>query len=110
MKSLVLGYALAVAGLGLAEVAAGAENVRPKAMEALPLGTIRPEGWLRLQLEKQRDGLTGHAEELYGDIGKSDWLTGQHKGGEHCWERGPHGRRAGGAALDLRAHGQGRAH
>ena len=90
MKSLVLGYALAVAGLGLAEVAAGAENVRPKAMEALPLGTIRPEGWLRLQLEKQRDGLTGHAEELYGDIGKSDWLTGQHKGGEHCWERGPY--------------------
>ena len=62
----------------------------PAALEKLPLGDVRPEGWLRTQLELQRDGLTGHAEELYGDIGESDWLTGGKKGGEFAWERGPY--------------------
>ena len=67
-----------------------APAVRPPAMEVLPLGAVRPEGWLRLQLEKQRDGLTGHAEALYRDIGQSDWLTGDKRGGEFAWERGPY--------------------
>ena len=63
---------------------------RKAALEKLPLGSVRPEGWLRTQLELQREGLTGHAEELYPDIGQSDWLTGEKKGGEFAWERGPY--------------------
>ena len=60
------------------------------AMEVLPPGSVRAEGRLLAELEKQRDGLTGHAEELYGDIGKSDWLTNAGRGGEYSWERGPY--------------------
>lgn len=60
------------------------------AWETLPPGSIRPEGHLRTELERMRDGLTGHAEELYPDIGKSDWLTNAGIGGEHAWERGPY--------------------
>ena len=60
------------------------------AMKRLPPGSIRPEGWLRDQLELQRDGLTGHGEELYFDIGGSDWLTGSKRGGQFGWERGPY--------------------
>lgn len=59
-------------------------------MEVLPLGSVRPEGELRIRLEAQRDGLTGHAEELYADIGRSDWLTGANAGKEFSWERGPY--------------------
>ena len=66
------------------------EGVAPAAFEVLPLGSVRAEGWLLRQLEKQRDGLTGHAEELYDDIGRSDWLTNASKGGEYSWERGPY--------------------
>lgn len=65
-------------------------GIAPRAMDVLPLGAVRPEGWLRLQLERQRDGLTGHAEELYDDIGNSDWLTGGRRGGQYDWERGPY--------------------
>ena len=45
---------------------------------------------MRARLERQAEGLTGHAEELYRDIGQSDWLTNAGVGGEFAWERGPY--------------------
>lgn len=63
---------------------------RTTAMNRLPPGSVRPQGWLLKQMELQRDGLTGYAEELYEDIGKSDWLTGGKRGGQFAWERGPY--------------------
>ena len=48
-------------------------HLRPADMEILPLGSVQPCGWLSCRLQHQRDGLTGHAEELYDDIGRSDW-------------------------------------
>ena len=68
----------------------GAAELRPAAQLRLPIGAVRPEGWLRVQLEKQRDGITGNAEKLYDDIGQSDWLTGEKRGGQYAWERGPY--------------------
>ncbi len=52
-----------------------------------PLGTVRPTGWLRSQLIVQKDGLTGHIDALWEDLGaNSGWLGGA---GEN-WERGPY--------------------
>lgn len=56
----------------------------------LPPGSVKATGWLKHQLELQRDGLTGSAEKLYDDIGQSDWISNEKKGGEYAWERGPY--------------------
>ena len=87
MKKVLIGFVLAVSGAGWALDGAA---VRSCAMERLPPGSVRPQGWLLKQMEMQRDGLTGHAEELYEDIGKSDWITRGTRGGQFAWERGPY--------------------
>lgn len=59
----------------------------PNAFYILPLGSIRPAGWLRSQLEIQANGLGGHLDETWADVGpNSGWLGGT---GE-SWERGPY--------------------
>ncbi len=66
------------------------ENRAPLASNAfytLPLGTVLPVGWLRDQLQIQADGLGGHLDETWADVGpNSGWLGGT---GE-SWERGPY--------------------
>ena len=53
----------------------------------LPLGSIRPRGWLLNQLRIQANGLSGHLDEFWRDLGPdSGWLGGT---GE-SWERGPY--------------------
>jgi hypothetical protein len=72
----------------LQDVDANRAPLHPNAYLELPLGTIVPRGWLRMQLERQRDGLTGHLDELYPSIvgPRNGWLGGDGDG----WERGPY--------------------
>ena len=59
----------------------------PNAFYMLPLGSVKPSGWLRRQLEIQAAGLGGHLDETWADVGpNSGWLGGT---GE-SWERGPY--------------------
>ncbi|MFD2082453.1 Beta-L-arabinofuranosidase, GH127 [Actinopolymorpha cephalotaxi] len=63
-------------------------NARGRArLTELPLGAIRPRGWLADQLRLQADGQTGRLEDVWPDVGPdSAWLGGDGEG----WERGPY--------------------
>lgn len=63
----------------------------PNPLIKLPIGSIRPEGWLRTQLELMTDGFTGRLPEL-SEFCKFDgnaWVspTGE---GHHGWEEVPY--------------------
>ena len=63
------------------------EPLYPAAFQALPLGAIKPRGWLLNQLRVQAKGLSGRLDEFWPDLGAdSGWLGGA---GE-SWERGPY--------------------
>jgi DUF1680 family protein len=53
----------------------------------LPLGSIQPRGWLRKQMKIQANGLTGHIEEFWEDLGSNSGWRG---GTGESWERGPY--------------------
>ena len=50
---------------------AGASELAAPAFRPLPLGSIRPEGWLLRQLRLQGDGLTGHLDEFWPDVARA---------------------------------------
>jgi hypothetical protein len=58
----------------------------PRSFEPLPLGQVRPAGWLRTQLQIQADGLSGHLPDFWPDVARSRWIGGDAEG----WERGPY--------------------
>lgn len=54
---------------------------------ALPLTAIKPEGWLKAQLETQARGLSGHLYEIWPDVSdECAWLGGP----GDPWERAPY--------------------
>ncbi|MDP2483223.1 MAG: glycoside hydrolase family 127 protein [Candidatus Palauibacterales bacterium] len=71
------------AGLGMTALPPGLAD---PAFRPLPLGAIRPRGWLARQLRIQADGLTGHLDEFWPDVGRSQWFGGDAEG----WERAPY--------------------
>ncbi len=56
-------------------------------LAALPLGAVKPEGWLKEQLRVQADGLSGKLFESWPDVGEGcGWLGGE----GDSWERAPY--------------------
>lgn len=98
VASVAGGLAAAAAPAGRAAEAAGTPVLKPPAsarsaaglaeplFRPLPLGAIRPAGWLERQLRIQAGGVTGHLDEFWPDVGQSRWFGGEAEG----WERAPY--------------------
>jgi DUF1680 family protein len=90
----VLGWLASVSALAMGAGQAGPErrdngadrHLATLAAQPLPLGSIRPAGWLRQQLLIQAKGLSGHLDEFWPDVADSSWIGGKAEG----WERGPY--------------------
>jgi len=63
-----------------------APALRSPAFVPLPLGSIKPAGWLKDQIRIQAAGLSGHLDEFWPDIKESAWFGGKAEG----WERVPY--------------------
>ncbi len=59
-----------------------------KPYSELPLGAIKPAGWLRDELRRMAGGMTGHLDEWYPEVcgPRNAWLGGD----GDTWERGPY--------------------
>jgi len=70
----------------------GQQNNRPplitKPYMELPLGSVKPEGWLKDQMLRMKNGMTGHLDSLYSEVmgPRNGWLGGD----GDVWERGPY--------------------
>ncbi len=58
----------------------------PRKFAYLKPADIKPEGWLRRQLELQAQGLAGHLDLIWPDVRDSRWIGGDREG----WERVPY--------------------
>lgn len=57
------------------------------AFEPPRLGEVLPEGWLKAQLTVKANGMGGHLDEFWPNVGpNSEWLGGIGQ----SWERGPY--------------------
>lgn len=83
-----VGLTMAAENEPVRQVVQNRAPLTPRPYLELPLGAIQPRGWLHVQLERQRDGLTGNLDVQYEQIiGKRNgWLGGDGDG----WERGPY--------------------
>lgn len=61
-------------------------GLEPMVFNPLPLGQVKPTGWLLDQLKLQAGGLTGHLDEFWPDVKDSGWIGGKAEG----WERAPY--------------------
>jgi hypothetical protein len=63
--------------------------LQPANFIKLPMGSIKPEGWILKLLELQKDGLCGHLGEISAWLEKENnaWLS---EGGDHGWEEVPY--------------------
>jgi uncharacterized protein len=77
---------LAIIGLACSD-AVGQSGLTPVAFRELPLGSVKPEGWLKDQLQIMANGSTGHLDEVHAKL-KNDngWLGGKGDG----WEETPY--------------------
>ena len=61
-------------------------HLAPPFLRPLPLGRVKPQGWLKAQLQLQANSLSGALDEFWPDVKDSAWFGGD----AEAWERAPY--------------------
>ncbi|MDI9401737.1 MAG: glycoside hydrolase family 127 protein, partial [Verrucomicrobiota bacterium] len=85
----IIGVKSIPTGLRNSHYVSNQSPLQPQPLIKLPAGSITPEGWLRRQLELQKNGLNGHLSEISAWLQRNDnaWLEA---GGQWGWEEVPY--------------------
>jgi DUF1680 family protein len=80
-------FVLWITGFAFAQPLASGKSFIPPVYKEMPLGSVKPKGWIKHQLQIMRDGTTGHLDEVHNKI-KNDngWLGGS----GDAWEETPY--------------------
>ena len=62
---------MATEGMAPSDTRSGKASV----FEELPIGSVRPDGWLLLQLQRQSEGITSHLQHLYAPFTGTAWVA-----------------------------------
>ncbi|CAG9972518.1 unnamed protein product [Clonostachys byssicola] len=54
-------------------------DLMPFKFDSLPLGAVKPSGWLRDQIKLSAEGLGGHLFDFYRYVHRSTWLGGEYE-------------------------------
>jgi DUF1680 family protein len=85
--SLFLFIFLFITGLAIAQSLTTENGFVAPVYSEVPLGSIKPQGWLRNQLQIMRDGTSGHLDEVYDKVKNNNgWLGGT----GDAWEETPY--------------------
>ena len=85
---LIFGIATALAAHGINPRPFNRRPLKKKSYAALPLGSVKAEGWLQDTLRRMAEGMTGNLDKLYAKVvgPRNAWLGGN----GDAWERGPY--------------------
>lgn len=68
----------------VSDYAAKNKTLLPLRFEPLPLGSVRPLGWLGQQMDLMANGLPGHLHEFYRLVKNATWLGGEEEYSCRC--------------------------
>jgi len=78
---------LTLVGYPVASIPFSTDSIGKQVYYEIPLGEIKPTGWLKHQLQIMRDGSTGHLDEVHSKLRDDNgWLGGKGDG----WEETPY--------------------